>query len=161
MNVAVREVEAGIGSKIATDPFLLEIIRNYLITTCQEMGTSMMRTSFSPVFNEARDFIVVVFDEEIELLAQVDYVPAMLGSARHGVRLALHEVGIENLEPGDIIITNDSYRSNNHIPEHILVKPVFLDGKIIGYTGAIAHMVDVGGTVRRLRHPRERVSGRR
>ncbi len=132
---------------VTTDPFSLEIIRNYLNMTCQEMGTSMMRTAFSTLFSEARDFIVVVFDEDIELLAQVDYVPAMLGSARHGVKLVLHEVGIENLEPGDIIITNDPYRSNNHIPEHIMVKPIFIDDKIIGYAGCIGHMVDVGGTV--------------
>ena len=44
---------------VETDPFVLEIIRNYLTTTCEEMGTTMMRTSFSPIFNEARDFIVV------------------------------------------------------------------------------------------------------
>jgi N-methylhydantoinase B len=142
LNIADSKAE-----QLDTDPFLLEIIRNYLVTTCQEMGTSMMRTSFSPVFNEARDFIVVIFDENVELLAQVDYVPAMLGSARHGVKLALNEIGIENLEPGDVIVTNDPYRSNNHIPEHIMVKPVFLNGKIIAYTGSIAHMVDVGGTV--------------
>lgn len=132
---------------VATDPFTLEIMRNYLTNTCEEMGTTMMRTSFSPIFNEARDFIVVAFDAEAELLAQVDFVPAMLGSARHAVMLALHEVGIENIEPGDIIMTNDPYRSNNHIPEHILVKPVFKDDKIVGYVGSIAHMVDVGGTV--------------
>ncbi|MEQ9259519.1 MAG: hydantoinase B/oxoprolinase family protein [Roseovarius sp.] len=132
---------------VKTDPFVLEIIRNYLTTTCEEMGTTMMRTSFSPIFNEARDFIVVLFDADVELLAQVDYVPAMLGSARHGVKLALHEVGIENLEPGDVIITNDPYRSNNHIPEHILVKPIFKNDQIVGYAGSIAHMVDVGGTV--------------
>lgn len=130
-----------------TDPFVLEIIRNYLVTTCEEMGTAMMRTSFSPIFNEARDFIVVVFDENAELLAQVDYVPAMLGSARHAVQLLLHEIGLENIEEGDVLVTNDPYRSNNHIPEHILVKPVFLNGKIVGYVGSIAHMVDVGGTV--------------
>ena len=132
---------------VKTDPFVLEIIRNYLTTTCEEMGTTMMRTSFSPIFNEARDFIVVLYDAEVELLAQVDYVPAMLGSARHGVKLALHEVGIDNLDPGDVIIMNDPYRSNNHIPEHILIKPVFKDSQIVGYVGSIAHMVDVGGTV--------------
>ena len=132
---------------IKTDPFALEIIRNYLINTCQEMGTSMMRTAFSTLFSEARDFIVVILDKDAELLAQVDYVPAMLGSARHGVKLVLNEVGVENLNPGDIIITNDPYRSNNHIPEHIMVKPIFIDNQIVGYTGCIGHMVDVGGTV--------------
>ena len=132
---------------VASDPFLLEIIRNFLITTCEEMGASMMRTAFSTLFSEARDFIVVVFDEDIELLAQVDYVPAMLGSARHGVKLVLNEIGVNNLNPGDIVITNDPYRSNNHIPEHIMVKPIFADQKIVGYVGCIGHMVDVGGTV--------------
>jgi len=111
------------------------------------MGTAMMRTSFSPIFNEARDFIVVVFDENAELLAQVDYVPAMLGSARHAVKLLLHEIGLGNIEEGDVLITNDPYRSNNHIPEHIMVKPVFREGVVVGYVGSIAHMVDVGGTV--------------
>ena len=133
--------------KTATEPFLLEIIRNYLTTTCQEMGTSMMRTAFTPLFSEARDFIVVVFDKDVELLAQVDFVPAMLGSARHAVKLVVHEIGIENLDPGDVIITNDPYRSNNHIPEHIVVKPNFFEGKIVSYTGCIGHMCDVGGSV--------------
>lgn len=144
---AHSKISAAPDAAVSTDPFVLEIIRNYLVTTCEEMGTAMIRTSFSPIFNEARDFIVVVFDENVELLAQVDYVPAMLGSARHAVKLLLHEIGIENLEEGDVVITNDPYRSNNHIPEHILVKPVFKDGKIVGYVGSIAHMVDVGGTV--------------
>ena len=134
-------------SKIETDPFVLEIIRNYLINTCQEMGTSMMRTAFSTLFSEARDFIVVVLDKDVELLAQVDYVPSMLGAARHAVKLVLYEIGIENLEEGDILLSNDPYRNNGHIPEHIMVKPIFINDEIVGYTGCIGHMVDVGGTV--------------
>ena len=135
------------GNKIKTDPFVLEIIRNYLVNTCQEMGTSMMRTAFSTLFSEARDFIVVILDKEAEILSQVDYVPSMLGAARHAIKLVLHEVGINNLEKGDIIISNDPYRNNGHIPEHIMVKPIFIDNEIVGYTGCIGHMVDVGGTV--------------
>ena len=134
-------------SQNKTDPFLLEIIRNYFVSTCEEMGASMMRTAFSTLFSEARDFIVVMLDEEAELLAQVDYVPSMLGAARHAIKLCLFEVGVENLAPGDIILSNDPYRNNGHIPEHIMVKPIFQKEKIIGYTGCICHMVDVGGSV--------------
>ena len=141
----IREVDRK--SDILSDPFLLEIIRNYFITTCQEMGTSMMRTAFSTLFSEARDFIVVILDRDAELLAQVDYVPSMLGAARHAVKLCLHEIGIDRLEPGDIIMSNDPYRNNGHIPEHIMVKPIFSGDIIVGYTGCIGHMVDVGGSV--------------
>ncbi len=60
---------------LATDPFLLEIIRNHLITTCREMGIAMMRTSYSPMFNEALDFTCLVFDGKGEMAAQAPYLP--------------------------------------------------------------------------------------
>ena len=64
---------------ITTDPFLLEIVRNHLITTCKEMGIAMMRTSYSPMFNEALDFSCVVFDANAEMVAQAPFVPAQIG----------------------------------------------------------------------------------
>ena len=69
-------------SKIETDPFVLEIIRNYLINTCQEMGTSMMRTAFSTLFSEARDFIVVILDKDVDkaLDQQIENIISQTGS---------------------------------------------------------------------------------
>lgn len=138
---------AATSTEIRTDPFLLEIIRNFLITTCKEMGIAMMRTSYSPMFNEALDFSCVVFDGKGEMVAQAPYVPAQIGSTVHVVPTAIAEVGAENLEPGDVIFTNDPYRSNCHLPEFVVVKPYFKDGRILAYTANIAHMTDVGGMV--------------
>ena len=138
---------AATSPELRTDPFLLEIIRNFLITTCKEMGIAMMRTSYSPMFNEALDFSCVVFDGKEEMVAQAPYVPAQIGSTVHVVPTAIAEVGVDNLEPGDVIFTNDPYRSNCHLPEFVVVKPYFRDGKILAYTANIAHMTDVGGMV--------------
>ena len=132
---------------IRTDLFLLEIIRNHLITTCKEMGIAMMRTSYSPMFNEALDFSCVVFDGAGEMVAQAPFVPAQIGSTVHVVPTAIAEVGPENLNAGDVIFTNDPYRSNCHLPEFVVVKPYFHDGRILAYTANIAHMTDVGGMV--------------
>lgn len=134
-------------TEIRTDPFLLEIVRNFLITTCKEMGIAMMRTSYSPMFNEALDFSCVVFDGKAEMIAQAPFVPAQIGSTVHVVPTAIAEIGEENLEPGDVIFTNDPYRSNCHLPEFVVVKPYFHEGKILAYTANIAHMTDVGGMV--------------
>lgn len=132
---------------ISTDPFLLEIIRNYLITTCKEMGIAMMRTSYSPMFNEALDFSCVVFDAKAEMVAQAPFVPAQIGSTVHVVPTAIEEIGAENLEPGDVLFTNDPYRSNCHLPEFVVVKPYFHEGRLLAYTANIAHMTDIGGMV--------------
>lgn len=132
---------------IATDPFLLEIIRNHLVTTCKEMGIAMMRTSYSPMFNEALDFSCVVFDGNAEMVAQAAFVPAQIGSTVHVVPTAISEIGPENLSPGDVIFTNDPYRGNCHLPEFVVIKPYFRDGQILAYTANIAHMTDVGGMV--------------
>ena len=106
---------------IVTDPFLLEIIRNNLITTCKEMGIAMMRTSYSPMFNEALDFSCVVFDGRAEMIAQAPFIPAQIGSTVHVVTTAIAEIGAENLSPGDVIFTNDPYRGNCHLPEFVVI----------------------------------------
>lgn len=132
---------------ISTDLFLLEIIRNYLITTCKEMGLAMMRTSYSPMFNEALDFSCVLFDGKAEMVAQAPFVPAQIGSTVHVIPTAIAEIGVENLGPGDVVFTNDPYRSNCHLPEFVVAKPYFHEGEILAYTANIAHMTDVGGMV--------------
>jgi N-methylhydantoinase B/oxoprolinase/acetone carboxylase alpha subunit len=130
-----------------TDPILLEIIRSYLIATCQEMGIAMMRTSYSPIFNEALDFSCVIFDGRGELVAMGDFCPAQLGAIGHVVEWCIKEVGPERMEPGDVILHNDPYRGGCHLPEFMVLKPCFVDGTIVAYTANIAHMVDIGGMV--------------
>ena len=130
-----------------TDPIVLEIIRSYLITTCQEMGIAMMRTSYSPIFNEGLDFSCVIFDGRGELVAMGDFCPAQLGAIGHVVEWCIKEVGPERMEPGDVILHNDPYRGGCHLPEFMVLKPCFVDGQIVAYTANIAHMVDIGGMV--------------
>ena len=45
---------------IATDPVTLNVIYNRLVGICREMGTTMMRTAYSPIFSESRDFSCVL-----------------------------------------------------------------------------------------------------
>jgi N-methylhydantoinase B/oxoprolinase/acetone carboxylase alpha subunit len=134
-------------SRIETDPILLEVIRSHLITSCREMGIAMMRTSYSPIFNEGLDFSCVIFDARGEMIAQADFCPAQIGAIPHVVEWCIKEVGPENMSPGDVILHNDPYRGGCHLPEFMVLKPCFVDGEIVAYTANIAHMGDVGGLV--------------
>jgi N-methylhydantoinase B/oxoprolinase/acetone carboxylase alpha subunit len=129
------------------DPILLEVVRNYLVSTCEEMGMAMMRTSYSTMFNEARDFSCVIFDARGEMVAQGDFCPAHIGAIVHTVEWAVKEVGPENMHPGDVILHNDPYRGGCHLPEFMTMKPCFRDGEIVAYAANIAHMTDIGGMV--------------
>jgi N-methylhydantoinase B len=135
------------GARLATDPVELEVVRSHLVTTCREMGIAMMRTSYSPIFNEGLDFSCVIFDGSGEMVAQADFCPAMIGAIVHVVEWAIKEVGPENMEPGDVILHNDPYRNGCHLPEFMVLKPCFVDGEIVAYAANIAHMVDIGGMV--------------
>ena len=53
--------------------------------------------------------------------------------------------GKENIEPGDILLTNDSYTMGSHLNHLIFTLPIFNDGELVAFSSAMAHWQDVGG----------------
>jgi N-methylhydantoinase B len=52
----------------------------------------------------------------------------------------------EAWQDGDVVILNDPYCGSQHLPDIVTFRPVFVAGKRIAFTGAMAHHVDVGGS---------------
>ena len=127
------------------DTVTLSVIHNGLTNICREMGTAMMRTSYSPIFNEGLDFSCVIFDTRAEMIGQAEFCPTMLGSAQYAVKWTIDELGLESFEPGDVVIHNDPYRGQCHMPEHMVLKPVFFQGELWGFVANIAHLGEIGG----------------
>lgn len=129
------------------DLITLEIVRSSLITLTEEMGLAMGRTSHSPIFNEGRDYSCAVFDATGEMIAQAAFDPLHLGAMPFAVEWALAEIGLDELRPGDVILTNDPYRGGSHLPDFTMMVPVFAAGRIVAVCANRAHQVDVGGSV--------------
>ena len=127
------------------DPVTLTVVNNALRNICDEMGSAMVRTAYSPIFSESRDFSCLLFDRKVRMIGQAEMNPAIMCAGLHTVPHCVTEVGAENIHPGDVIVHNDPYRGQCHMPEHLLLKAVFLDGKLIGYAGNIAHIGEIGG----------------
>src|SRR5207245_3614021 len=68
-----------------------------------------------------------------------------LGSMVELVPKALKEYGVENLGPGDAILSNDPYLGGVHLNDIALIAPLYYRNELIGYLANIAHHVDVGG----------------
>ena len=131
----------------ALDPVTLTIIDNRLANITREMGTAMMRAAYSPIFSESKDFSCAVFDAEAELVGQGEFCPAQLGAMTHTVRWTVREIGAGNFAPGDVVIHNDPYRAGCHLPEHLLLKPVFDGEEIRLFVAVIGHVAEIGAMV--------------
>jgi N-methylhydantoinase B len=123
----------------------LHVLHNALANIAAEMALVMMKTSYSTIFNEGLDFSTVLLDREGNLIAEKNYTPSMMGAIPHTVRWTLEELGEEWFQPGDVVVHNDPYRGNCHIPEHMMMKPIFGDGELLGFAGTIGHVAEVGG----------------
>ncbi len=132
--------------KIKTDPITSEIIRNSLNSAAEQMKKALVRSAFSPIIYEVLDFASAIYDTNYCMLSQSPSLPGFMGTLSFCVEQAVKEVGgEENIFDGDIIIYNNPYGSGSHSQDAALVKPVFIENKLIGYTAIKAHWLDTGG----------------
>ena len=133
------------GRRLELDAIGLHVLHNALTNIAAEMAIVMMKTSYSTIFNEGLDFSTMLLDRSGNIIAERNFAPAMMGAVNYTLRWTLEELGEEFFQPGDVVVHNDPYRGNCHIPEHMLMKPIFLEGELIGFAGAIGHLAEVGG----------------
>lgn len=128
------------------DRITYEVIRNGLYAIAREMKVAMMRTSASPIIHSGGDASAAIFDAQMQLVAQGNDIPTMLGSSVLSTKASVESVGRENLRPGDVIVSNDAYLAGgNHQPDVQFTRPVFVDGEIVAFTMTRGHWMDIGG----------------
>jgi len=132
-------------SVTAIDSVTLTVLANAFVNVCREMGVTMMRTAFSPIFNEGLDFSCVLFDRRGNMIGQAEFCPAQIAASLFIVRWTLEELGVEAFEPGDVVLHNDPYRGGAHIPEHSVIRPVFHQGELFGFVANVGHLAEIGG----------------
>ena len=106
------------------DRIRISVIGNRLDAISKEIGQTMLRTSRSPIFSEARDFVTAIFDSKSRLVAQTAYIPVLMGALPYALR-SIATTFAGDVHDGDIFILNDPYRGNNHPPDITIAKPVF------------------------------------
>ena len=129
--------------KTKLDPFTTEIMRSYLISTVQEMVETTVRAAFSTCFSEGLDFTCALFDNQARMIAQAYGIPAHSGALFDPVMVMLDTY--KSFEEGDVIVFNDPYNGGSHQADVVVARPMFMDGKMLGFAVNRGHWVDVGG----------------
>jgi N-methylhydantoinase B/oxoprolinase/acetone carboxylase alpha subunit len=129
---------------VSLDPAALQVLISRLTGVAEEMGAVLRRAAFSPNIKERADCSAALFTAEGEMLVQAEHIPVHLGSMPASVRAAIDAFG-DSLGPGDQVVVNDPFAGGTHLNDITLVKPCFVDGRLVGWAANRAHHADVGG----------------
>jgi len=125
---------------VDVDGVTVDIIENALKNARVEMDAVLFRTAMSPGIREQGDCFPMIANREGKM------VVGQFGSFI-GPFLSVYDADIEE---GDIILTNDPYLCNaavSHLPDWLVLVPVFKDGRHIAWSAMFGHMSDNGGMV--------------
>jgi N-methylhydantoinase B len=131
---------------LGMDPITFEVLRNAFLNVTEEMAFAIRRSAYSTNIKTRADFSCAFFDQQARCIVQSFAQPPHLSSMKHIVPRAVQEYGIENLRPGDALVTNDPHRGSSHLNDVAFIAPVFFREALVGFLANIAHHVDVGGS---------------
>jgi N-methylhydantoinase B len=136
--------------RYSCDRFTATVLSNRFGYIVEHLADALLRTAFSPILRDWYDFAATLAGPRSE-----DYLTTgisnslvlFVGPMMDAVRNTMEEYGVDRLEPGDVIMCNDSYRTGTHINDLLLSRPVFFEDEIIGFVSVTAHQLDMGGAV--------------
>jgi N-methylhydantoinase B len=127
------------------DPVVTEIVRNGVIAVTEEMKTNLMRTAYNIIIYEALDFTTGLFTPQGETISIGIGLPMFIRGMAETVKAKIKHFGADNIRPGDIYVTNDSYLTGSHLNHVTLTLPIFHRGELVGFSCCMAHWLDIGG----------------
>jgi N-methylhydantoinase B len=128
------------------DAIELEVLWQSLIATVNEQARALQRAAFSPIVREAGDLANAVFDRRGRMVAQaVTGTPGHINSLARAASAVLEEYPPDSLTEGDVLITNDPYKTAGQLLDVTVLYPVFRQGRVIAFFGSTIHHTDVGG----------------
>src|SRR4249920_1805144 len=132
-------------SEASVDAFTAEVIRSAVIAITGEMKTNLMRTAYHTIIYEAEDFTVGLFDADGNTISIGLGLPMFIRGLSDAIKAKIAHWGKANIEPGDILLTNDSYIMGSHLNHMIYTLPIFNDGELVAFSSSMAHWQDIGG----------------
>src|SRR3954462_10680315 len=95
------------------DPITLELIAQAFVAVVREMRATMLKTAYSTILKEGRDFSCALLDHDGQVLAQSEDSPAHIIPLSWQVREILRTRS-KPFSPGDVLMVNDPYSGGTH-----------------------------------------------
>jgi 5-oxoprolinase (ATP-hydrolysing) len=141
LNVLIRDVEEQADPEQAESPIVIDIIENGLRNISREMDTVTLRAAMSTVIREEHDTYPLLTDEHGRMIA---------GVSGWSLVEFFETYPKEKLGPGDLLMLNDPYLCDGavqHTPDMLLLRPIFFEGELVGFSSQFGNLMDIGGPV--------------
>ncbi|MBN9742700.1 hypothetical protein DMP23_16585 [Amycolatopsis sp. A1MSW2902] len=131
---------------VEVGPVTYAVVSHKLTQINDESAVTISKVSGSLAAAEAADFNTALGDARGDLFELGSYISV------HGtVVQRLIQWTLENrstnpgIRDGDAFLVNDPWVGSAHQSDAAIVRPIFVDGKLFGWTGATLHFLDLGG----------------
>ena len=121
----------------------LEIIANGMTSIAEQMGVILTKTGYSTNIKERKDLSVAIFSPQGKLLALAQHIPLHFSSLSGAVEILEEKYDESEIHEGDVFIANDPYTGGgSHLPDIVILKPVFYKGKLVAFMVNTGHHAD-------------------
>ena len=108
------------------DGIELEIMWSNMISIVSEQARALQRIAGSPIVREAGDLATALFDREARMVAQaITGTPGHINSLGAAAKNLIDIIPPEDINPGDVLITNDPWMSAGHFFDITVLTPIF------------------------------------
>ena len=129
-----------------TDTFTVENIHGALVSIARDMKIATMRTAYTQLWKEQGDLSCCLMDRAGQIVTQDPMgFPVHMTTMPEQLQGLIAKFDAVNLSPGDLLVTNDPYLGGTHLPDVLIVKPMFWQGQLFGYACNRGHWADIGG----------------
>src|SRR5574337_808711 len=70
---------------------------------------------------------------------------AHYASFEPSVQELFKDIPKESMKPGDTFLFSDPYRTGSHVNDTRMIRPIFFEGRIVGFACTVIHWADMGG----------------
>ncbi|MGO4567982.1 hydantoinase B/oxoprolinase family protein [Rhizobium sp. 2YAF20] len=130
-------------SAAGVDPITFSVLLSRFNSIIEEMSATLERSAQSTMYSLCRDFDCVVLDAQARQIACGDALPVHTLTT-HLVVEEIMKAFEGDIHDGDVFLCNSSYHGNTHPADVATCTPVFIDGKLVFWSTARGHQLDIG-----------------
>ena len=133
-------------AEVRVDPVTFEVVRHRLHAITDEQAATLKAISGSKNVTEMSDYNVGLYlpDGSVATMGRtiLFHASSMASIVRHVMADCAESPGIA---PGDMFVVNNPWKGAVHAQDMALMAPIFHDDEMVIWSGAMMHMLDIGG----------------
>ena len=129
------------------DPLKFETLHSKLRAYCVSAREMARRISASPGVREVGEMVVAIYTPEGDAIALSNGIMVHVHTMSRFIKWMIKNGYEENpgIREGDIFANNDAFIGTVQVPDVMDVVPIFYEGTLVGWAGAVCHELEVGG----------------